>query len=445
MPNQSVSLLEPRWIVPVVPANTVLSEHSVVLSDETIVAVLPRETARTRYPDATVTTLAEHVLIPGLINAHGHSAMTLLRGYADDLPLMTWLTDHIWPVEAAHVDESFVRDGTNLAAAEMLETGTTCVADTYFFPEAAARAFSDAGIRAQVSLPVIQFPNAWARDESEHITRGLAFRDAFRNVPLITTAFAPHSPYTVTDEGFRRIAVLAQELDIPIHLHLHETATEVDQSVESLGMRPLRRMLELGLTGPHLQTVHMTQLIDAEIDALVTNGIHVAHCPESNMKLASGICPTARLLEAGVNLALGTDGAASNNNLDMFGAMRAAALLAKVSGSATDLPAGAVLEMATLGGARMLGREQDLGSIEPGKRADLTAVNLSGTTTQPVYDPVSAIVYACSGSDVTHTWVDGALQYADSTHVSINREALMQTVRGWQQRIASSDRQEDSP
>ena len=442
MPASSISLLEPQWIVPVAPGTGVLSEHTVVVEGDRIRDVLPQREARARYPGGQVTRLPEHVLIPGLINAHGHSAMTLLRGYADDLSLMAWLEDHIWPTEAAHVDETFVADGTRLAAAEMLSTGTTCVADSYFFPEAAARAFSESGMRAQVSLPVIQFPNAWARDESQHITRGLAFRDAFRNVPLITTAFAPHSPYTVTDDGFRRVAVLSQELDIPIHLHLHETADEVEQSVAALGMRPYRRIVELGLAGPHLQTIHMTQLNDDEIESVALHGIHVAHCPESNMKLASGICPVARLLEAGINVALGTDGAASNNNLDMFGAMRAAALLAKVSGQATDLPAPTVLEMATLGGARMLGRETELGSIEPGKRADLAAVDLSAATAQPVYDPISTLVYSCSGSDVTHTWVDGVARYADRSLETIDRDALMQTVRGWQQRIAGGDHPE---
>lgn len=438
MPAPIFSLLEPRWIVPVAPEGTALEDHAVVLADEVIEAVLPAAEARARYPEAGITSLQDHALIPGLINAHGHAAMSLLRGFADDLTLMTWLEDHIWPVEGIHVDETFVFDGTQLAAAEMLSTGTTCAVDTYFFPGAAARAFSQAGMRAQVNLPVIQFPNAWAKDEGEHITKGLAFHDSARDDPLITTGFAPHSPYSVSVETFGRIQTLAQELDLPIHLHLHETADEIGQGQTLHGLRPLRHMLELGLGGPHLQAVHMTQLEAEEIDTLALHGIHIAHCPESNMKLSSGICPVARLLAAGVNVALGTDGAASNNNLDMFGAMRAAALLAKVSGTATDLPAWQVLEMATLGGARMLGRESELGSIEPGKRADLAAVDLSGPTTQPVYDPVSTLVYAATGADVSHTWVDGQAVYANGVTTTINYPTLLQTVRGWGQRIGSN-------
>ena len=437
MPPSIFTLIEPRWIVPVIPSGAVLTDHAVVVQNELIKAVLPTGEARARYPSANITILPEHVLMPGLINAHVHSAMTLLRGFADDLSLMAWLEDYIWPVEGAHVDETFVFDGTLLAAAEMLSTGTTCAVDSYFFPEAAARAFSQAGIRAQVNMPVIQFPTAWAQTEAEHITKGLAFHDSIRADPLITTAFAPHSPYTVTDETFRRIETLAQELELAIHLHLHETADEISQGRDRHGKRPYRHMVDLGLAGPHLQTVHMTQLESQEIDDLALHGIHVAHCPESNMKLASGVCPAAQLLAAGVNIALGTDGAASNNNLDMFGTMRAAALLAKVAGEPTDLPAWQVLEAATLGGARMLAREAELGSIEPGKRADLTAVDLSGPTTQPVYDPISTLVYAASGADVSHTWVGGQAVYALGRTTNIDYSSLLKTIKGWGRRISS--------
>lgn len=436
MTSPKFTLIAPRWIVPVLPRQTVLEDHALVLQEELIVALAPVAEAQAQYPHATRIELPNHLLTPGFVNAHGHAAMTLLRGFADDLPLMRWLNDHIWPAEASHVDESFVYDGTLLAAAEMLLGGTTCAIDTYFFPDAVARAFTDAGIRGQVCLPVIQFGNAWAADEAEHIHKGLELHDALRHNPLLQTAFAPHSPYTVTDAGLRRVVVLAQELDIPIHLHLHETADEVATGLATNGVRPFQHMASLGLLGPSLQIVHATQLLDSEIESIALHGVHVAHCPSSNMKLGSGRCRVADLLGAGVNVALGTDGAASNNNLDMIREMSNAALLAKLTGTTTDLPAWQALEAATLNGARLLGLSDTIGSLEPGKRADLAAIDMGGLAQQPVYDQVSQLVYTCTDRNVSHTWVNGELLVADGSLTHIDQRQLIETTRGWQRRIA---------
>ena len=333
-------IISPTWIAPVVPRRTLLTDHSLVVQNDRIEALLPRDAAVSQFADATELRLDQHLLTPGFVNCHGHAAMTLLRGVADDREMMDWLTKWIWPIEGRLVDAQFVYDGTRLAVMEMVMGGTTCAADSYFFPEAAARAFSDMHFRAQVGMPVMQFDNAWANGEEDHIHKGLAFRDSVRNQPHLTTAFAPHAPYSVTDEGFEKVRLYSEQLDAPIHLHLHETTQEVRDAINESGLRPVARMQELGLLSASLQAVHMTQLREDEIEQLAANGVQVVHCPESNMKLASGTCPVAQLVEAGVNVAIGTDGAASNNDLDMIQETRSASMLSKLaSGDATSLSA----------------------------------------------------------------------------------------------------------
>jgi len=424
------------WIVPVRPAREVLEGHAVVIEGESIVAILPAAEALDAFSSAHVVDLPGHVLIPGLINAHGHAAMTLLRGYSDDQTLMTWLTDHIWPVEAAMIDYEFVHDGTTLAVAEMISSGTTFAADTYFFPDAVANAFIEQGFRGQVCLPVVRFGNAWASDEADHIHKGLTFRDDFKHQPLLTTAFAPHAPYTVSDDGLARILVLSEELEIPIHLHLHETASEVADARRKDGESPVERLARLNLLSPLLQAVHMTQLDDTAMDLIANYGVQIAHCPESNMKLASGICPVTALASRNVNVALGTDGAASNNNLDMLGEMHTASLLAKVDqDDATALDAFAALEMATINGARFFGLEDRIGSIEVGKAADLAAIDLDSPGLMPVYNPVSQLVYAASGNDVTNVWIAGQQLLDDGRLTRLDLHDLREKTRHWQSRI----------
>ncbi|MDX1590140.1 MAG: TRZ/ATZ family hydrolase, partial [Oleiphilaceae bacterium] len=371
---------------------------------------------------------------------HGHAAMTLLRGFGDDLPLMTWLNDYVWPAESRFVDEDFIADGTQLAMAEMLRSGTTFFSDMYYFPEVVAELAQQQGMRAQVCFPVLDFPTNWGSGPEEYLRKGLALRDRLRHSELVQVAFGPHAPYTVSDGPLSQIATLAEQTGAPVQIHLHETAFEVEDAVQKTGLRPIRRLSELGLLTPTTQCVHMTQLDDNDIQLLRESGAHVLHCPESNMKLASGQCPVQRLLDEGINVALGTDGAASNNDLDMFGEMRTAAFLAKsVSGDAAAVSAHQALAMATINGARALGREQDLGSLEPGKLADMVAVDLGDCLVQPVYDPASHLVYSTSSRQVSHSWIGGQPQLVDGELRRIDLQELRGRIEQWQQKIRQVD------
>jgi 5-methylthioadenosine/S-adenosylhomocysteine deaminase len=401
-------LLSARWVVPVEPAGAVLEDHAVAVSDGRIEKVLPAAQARAEFPAYEPVELPDHVLVPGFVNAHTHAAMALMRGLSDDLPLMRWLEEHIWPAETRHVSPRFVRDGTLLACAEMLRGGITCFNDMYFYPEAALEAALEAGVRASLGLIVVDFPTAYASDPADYLRKGLALRDRVGEHPLVSFCLAPHAPYTVSDATFRRVATLAAELDLPVHVHVHETENEIERSVAEHGMRPLERLGKLGLLGPGLIAVHSVHVDEHEIALLAHHGCSVAHCPSSNLKLASGFAPVRSMLKSNINLAFGTDGAASNNRLDLMTEMRTAALLAKaVARDAQALPAHEALRAATLGGARALGLGARIGSIEPGKRADLVAVALRGPELAPCYDPVSHLVYAAGREHVTHVWVDG--------------------------------------
>jgi 5-methylthioadenosine/S-adenosylhomocysteine deaminase len=429
----TVQLIEPRWVIPIVPADAVLEGHAVAVGDGRILAVLPSGEARRRYPDAAVTALPDHALIPGLVNAHIHAAMALMRGLADDLPLMRWLQEHIWPAEARHVSKEFVYDGTLLAIAELLRGGVTCMNDMYFFPEMAADAVIESGIRAALGIIVIDFPTVYAADAQDYLAKGLAMRDAHKHESRLSFCMAPHAPYTVSDATFGRIVTLAEQLDIPVHVHVHETAGELQDHIARHGVRPIDRMQALGLIGPGLISVHSVHLDEDEIALYASHGCHVAHCPSSNLKLASGFAPVAAMLDAGINVALGTDGAASNNSLDLFEEMRLAALVAKgASGRADALPARTALTMATLGGARALGLEDRIGSIEAGKRADVVAVDLGSLELAPCYDPVSHLVYAAGRSDVTHVWVDGAPLIDQRRFTRLDETSLVARARRWQ-------------
>ena len=433
------TLIEARWVIPVEPDRAVLDNHAVAIKDGRILAVLPQAEAAVRYRSADRVVLARHALIPGLVNLHTHAAMALMRGLADDLPLMTWLNDHIWPAEANHVSADFVRAGTGLAIAEMLRGGVTCMNDMYFFPEAAAQAALTLGIRASLGIITIDFPSAYASDADDYLAKGLAVRDAMRHESRLSFCLAPHAPFTVSDAAFAKIAGFAEELDLPVHVHLHETVEELRGSVEAHGVRPLARLERLGLIGPQTIAVHAVHLDAGEIALLARNGASVAHCPTSNLKLASGIAPVAAMLDAGVNVGLGTDGAASNNRLDMFAEMRLAALLAKgASGRADVLPAAAALRSATLNGARALGLDGLTGSIVPGKAADLAAVSFGRIEMQPVYDPVSHLVYVASRDDVTDVWVAGE-RVVNAQQITRNVPADFESsARMWQNRLRAA-------
>jgi len=439
MPNTAAALdllLLPTWLVPVEPAGVVLKEHALGIRDGRIVFIGPRATALKL--DATeVRELPDMLVCPGLINAHGHAAMTLFRGLADDLPLMTWLENHIWPAEAKWVDEAFVRDGTDLAIAEQIKGGITCFSDMYFFPKVASERVHNSGIRAQIAIPILDFPIPGASTADEAIRQGVELFGDLKHHERIRITFGPHAPYTVCDENLEKIRVIAEELDASIHMHVHETAFEVQQAVDQTGERPLARLGRLGLLGPRFQAVHMTQISEDDLALLVESNTNVIHCPESNLKLASGFCPVERLWQAGVNVAIGTDGAASNNDLDLLGETRTAALLAKaVAGSATALDAHRALRMATLNGARSMGIEADVGSLEVGKAADIIAFDLSGLAQQPVYDPVSQLIYATGRDCVKHLWVAGKQLLDDRRLTRLDEEQLCATAKAWGQRIS---------
>jgi 5-methylthioadenosine/S-adenosylhomocysteine deaminase len=423
-------------VVPVSPRG-VLAGHAVAIDQGRIMAVLPEAEACARFESRRTVRLGRHALIPGLVNLHCHVAMTLLRGYADDLPLQEWLSGRIWPAEARHADDGFVHDGSLLGMAEMIRAGVTCVNDMYFFPEATARAALRAGMRACLGIIAIEFPSAYAQDARGYLAKGLATRDAYRGEPLLGFCLAPHAPYTVSDETLRRVAVLAEEIDVGVHTHVHETRGEIEQGLAQHGVRPLERLRRLGIVGPRLVAAHSVHLEATEIELFAREGVSVAHCPSSNLKLASGIAPVAAMRARGVRVGLGTDGAASNNRLDVLGEMRTAALLAKgSSGDAAALPAPEALEIATLAGAQALGLGEAIGSIEAGKWADLAAVELDALETLPCFDPVSHLAYSAGREHVTHVWIAGEPRLEDRRLVGLDPGDLHDRAVWWQSRLS---------
>ena len=430
-------LLFPSWLVPVEPTGVVLKDHAIGVRDGRIALIAPRNDVAT-YTAKASRELPGMLLTPGLVNAHGHAAMTLFRGFADDLPLTTWLREHIWPAESRWVDEAFVEAGSELAIAEQLRSGITCFSDMYFFPDVVSQLVHKHGIRAQITIPVLDFPIPGARDANEALRRGVALFDDLKHHPRLTIAFGPHAPYSVSDEKLENIRTLVAEMDVGIHMHVHETAQEIEEALSKHGERPLARLARMQLLGPRFQAVHMTQVNEDDIALLVEHNCSVIHCPESNLKLASGFCPVERLWEAGVNVGIGTDGAASNNDLDLLGETRTAALLAKaVAGSATALSAHRALRMATLNGARALGLEDHTGSLEIGKFADMVAFDLSGLAQQPIYDPVSQLIYSTGRDCVRHVWVGGK-QLVDGTQLTRMDEAqVIATAQEWAAKIGA--------
>jgi 5-methylthioadenosine/S-adenosylhomocysteine deaminase len=424
-----------RWIIPIDDDNSVLENHALIIQGDSILDIIPQKNLNTYQPHEIVN-LNEHVLMPGFVNAHTHAAMSLLKGLADDLPLDEWLNEHIWPAETALADEEFVRDGSALAIAEMIKGGTTCFNDMYFFPDQTINEVRKSGIRAVIGAPIIDFPTRWAKDLDEYISKGVAMHDDTRNDKLITTSFAPHAPYTVSDASFKVVQPIIHELGLSTHIHLHETKKEVNESVTQHGESPIARLKRLGLLGPDLIAVHMTSLDAEQISDIASFGVHVVHCPRSNRKLASGTCPVDAIQKAGVNVALGTDGSASNNDLDMLSELRAASLMAKgVSADASTLAAYEALKMATLNGAKAIGLGQHIGSLEVGKQADITAINLNSLETQPLYDVVTAVAHSANRSQVTDVWVAGERLLEDRELKTLNETELLEKAKQWQKKI----------
>ena len=432
------TLISARWIIPIEPAQLALEHHSIAIHDGRIADLLPTTDATARYTATEHIQLNQHALTPGLVNLHTHAAMSLMRGLADDLPLMTWLKDHIWPAEMKHVAPAFVKDGTMLACAEMLRGGVTCFSDMYFFPEAAAQAVDQAGLRAAIGIIAMEFPTSYAADAEDYLRKGLEARDAYREHARLNFCMAPHAPYTVSDKTFEKMLMLAEQLDIPIHIHMHETQDEIRHSVAEHHLRPLARLQKLGLLSPSLIAVHMVHLSEDEIALCAERGVNVAHCPVSNLKLGSGIAPIAQLLAAGVNIGLGTDGAASNNRLDLMNEMRIAALLAKgASGDATALPAHQALAMATINGAKALGLDQEIGSLKIGKAADIVAFDLATLETAPCYDIASHLVYAAGREHVSDVWVGGRRLLNNRTLTTLDTQDIAARAAHWQSVLRS--------
>lgn len=433
------ALILPRWTVRVEPDVVAEEGLALAIDDGRILEILPAEDALSRYAPAALHERPQHVLMPGLVNAHCHAGMALFRGFADDMPLEAWLGERIWPAESRLISPEFVADGTRLAAAEMLLGGITCFADMYYFPDVVAEIAIETGLRSAVGMIALEFPTAWARTPDEYIHKGVAVHDRYKGEPLVTTTFAPHAPYSVSDDTLKRIRRLADELDVPIHTHIHETAHEIEQALADTGQRPLARLDALGLLTPAFMGVHATQLEAVEIERLATTQSSVVHCPRSNLKLASGGCPVAALLGAGVNVALGTDGAASNNRLDLWSELELAALLGKLlAGDASALPVEQVIAMATLNGARALNLGDVAGSLVPGKGADVICIELAGPAASPVLNPLSQLVYSTSRANVSDVWVAGDHLVSGGALTRLDVDALLATTECWAEKIRAA-------
>ncbi len=430
------NLIIPRWLVPVRPQGTVLEGQALALCGEIIIDYLPVNDALAQWPDAHQVYLPGHVLLPGLINSHTHSAMSLFRGFADDLRLQTWLHDFIWPAEAKWVSDEFVRDGSELAVLEMLRGGITCFNDMYFFPGAVAEVSSRAGIRATLGMIIIDVPTAFAANVEGYFKRGKEFCEQWVEHPLINVTLAPHSAFSLDNQQFERVISIAEDMDARIHMHVHETEWEVEESVADHGVRPLKRLSELGLLSPRLIAVHMVHLTGDEIQAVAEGGVQVVHCPESNLKLASGFCRVDALQHAGINVCVGTDGAASNNDLDLLSEVRTAALLAKgVSSDPETVSAAQALDMVTINGAMALGLDYQIGSLESGKQADLCAIDLSYPETQPVHDVISQIIYAAGRNQVSDVWVAGKRIMEARELRTLDEADILARSAGWQRKL----------
>lgn len=426
------------YIIPVIPRGTILLDHALVVKEGKIIAIIAQKECLDLFESEDIQIFDNHVIMPGMINAHGHAAMTLFRGLADDLPLMDWLNDHIWPAEGKWVSEEFVYEGTKLAIAEMLKSGTSYFSDMYFFPEIAAKAVLESGIRAQLCCPILDFPTVWGSGPDDYIKKTLELHEKYKGNEFIQIALGPHAPYTVSDEPFKTIKSLATEHNIPVQIHLHETQFEVNEAIENSGIRPIQRLKNLGLISEELalQCVHMTALNDEDITTIMESNAHVIHCPESNLKLASGFCPSDKLLKNNINVALGTDGAASNNDLDMFGEMRTAALIAKpIAENAAAFDAVTAIEVATINGAKALGINDITGSLETGKSADFIAIDLNQLNTQPYYNLHSSIVYSVNAKQVSDHWIKGKQLLKNGKLSRINETELLQKASDWANKI----------
>lgn len=430
-------IVHAKWIITCEAGEPILNDHALAVKNGKIHALLPSHTARERYSTVRQYTYASHALLPGFINSHTHLPMSIFRGLADDLPLLEWLNHHIWPAEGKWLDEELVYDATLLALAEVLRSGTTCVNEMYFFMPTIAKAAALSGIRAHIGIHLIDVPTRWSKTITETFEKGMAFYEQYKNHERIVPVMAPHSTYTLSKDQLKQAKQLADQHHLKIHIHLQESAAEVENVYKQHGERPLERLHHLDMINPQLIAVHMTEINDRDFEILQQMKPNIVHCPESNMKLASGICPVDKLLKHGINVALGTDGAASNNDLDMITEMRSAAFLSKISTRHPEsLSAETVLQMATINGAKALGIDAMTGSLKVGKAADFIAIDLDALETQPVYHPISQIVYAASRHQVTDVWVAGKQLLKNRQLTTFDEKILLHHVKLWQQKIS---------
>lgn len=431
-------VIHAKWLITCEEKNEVLENYALIIDKNCIKDILPSTSVSHHYQSDHTLTYPTHAILPGFINTHTHASMNLFRGLADDLALMDWLTNHIWPAEVKWVSHDFVRDASLFAMAEMIRSGTTCFNDMYFFLQATADTALQAGIRAHIGMTVIDFPTAWAKTPEEYLQKGLEFYAEYKHYDRITATLAPHAPYTVSDSTLINVRDAAYEYDLKINMHIQETAHEVEQSLSQYKMRPLQRLDKLELVSPKLIAIHMTQINEEDKEILQLKKPHIVHCPESNMKLASGTCPVVDLKKLGLNVALGTDGAASNNDLDMLSEVRSAAFLAKLSTQdPRALNAEEALTMATLNGAKALGIDHITGSLTKGKSADFIAINLEEIETLPLYHPISQIVYAASRQQITDVWVAGKQLMKNRELLTIDEKAVIAKAKEWKEKIAS--------
>jgi 5-methylthioadenosine/S-adenosylhomocysteine deaminase len=433
--NASI-IISASWIFTSNSEGQLLSDYSIVIENDKIIDLVPQDKVFDEYEANDIYQLTDHILIPGLINTHTHAAMSLFKGFADDLPLQDWLNDYIWPAEKEFINSSFVKDGSILALSEMIKSGVTTFNDMYFFPDATAEAVKELGVRSNIGLVVLDFPTNYATDPEDYLLKGFEFRDKWRNEELITTSIAPHAPYSVSDEAFTLINTYSEELSINIHTHLHETQWEIEDSIEKYGITPVQRLNNLGIIGPSLMAVHCVHLNDQDMATLAKNKVSIVHNPSSNMKLGSGIADIAKMLKQNLNISLGTDSSASNNRLDMMEEMRLAALLIKGSTKSPEsFSANEAIKMATINGAKALGLESIIGSIEKNKKADLVAIDLNSIENQPIYNPLTTLVYSSSRSDVSYVWIDGEIKLKDKKLVKIDEKRIIQLAKKWQRKL----------
>ncbi len=420
-------IIHARWILPLDETDRFLEKSAIIIDKGKIIKIMPSTAVEHEFCSKNVSSLDNHVVLPGFINCHTHSPMNLFRGVADDLPLKRWLTEHIWPAEQSIITPETTQLGSQLAIAEMIRSGTTCFNDHYFFPEATEQAAILSGIRASLGLLVFDIETLWSQNETEALDKAehiLATR--YLKHPNINWTIAPHAPYSVNDAALKHIKAISDKYEIPVHIHIHETQQEIDDSLQQHGCRPLARLKKFGLVNQRLLAVHMVHLDNEDFTTIEDSNINIIHSPESNLKLGSGIAPIYALQQKGFNIALGTDGAASNNDLDMIGEMRTASLIAKGSThNPTALNAYEVLKMACINGARALGLDKITGSLEIGKQADIIALDVSDYWQQPIFNPATHIVYTGNRMSVTDSWVNGKQILKDKQLTTIDTAELM--------------------